>query len=61
MSRWMRRAAGYTLVALILGAWLVPRLKAQQYAFQVFDLDSGLSNLAVESTYQDQEGLNSSQ
>ncbi len=53
----MRQPVRSALVALSLAAALAPRLAAQQHAFQVFDLDSGLSNLAVESTFQDQEGF----
>jgi signal transduction histidine kinase/CheY-like chemotaxis protein/streptogramin lyase len=45
------------LAALGLGLALAARVGAQQYSFQVFDFDSGLNNLAVESIYQDREGF----
>jgi signal transduction histidine kinase/CheY-like chemotaxis protein/streptogramin lyase len=53
----MRLHARLRLAALGLGLALAVRVGAQQYSFQVFDFDSGLNNLAVESIYQDREGF----
>lgn len=53
----MRLCARSWLALLGLGLALEWPLAAQQYTFQVFDFDSGLNNLAVESIYQDREGF----
>lgn len=53
----MRQHARSRLALLGLGLALAAPLAAQQYTFQVFDFDSGLNNLAVESIYQDREGF----
>ncbi len=53
----MRLDARSRLALLGLGLALAAPLGAQQYTFQVFDFDSGLNNLAVESIYQDREGF----
>lgn len=45
------------LALLGLGLAVAGRLGAQQHSFQVFDFDSGLNNLAVESIFQDREGF----
>jgi signal transduction histidine kinase/ligand-binding sensor domain-containing protein/ActR/RegA family two-component response regulator len=41
----------------VLGIAACLPLAAQQYPFQLFDFDSGLNNLAVESIFQDHEGF----
>ncbi len=53
----MRPRTRSPLALLGLGLVLAKSLAAQQYTFQVFDFDSGLDNLAVESIYQDREGF----
>ena len=53
----MRLRARFRLALLLAGlVWAAPA-RAQQYSFQVFDFDSGLNNLAVETIFQDREGF----
>lgn len=51
----MRSRARFLLWLVLAGVW-VP-LAGQQYFFQLYDFDSGLNNLAVESIFQDQVGF----
>lgn len=48
-------ALGLLCLFLMPGAWR--SASAQQYFFQLYDFDSGLNNLAVESIFQDHEGF----
>ena len=56
MTAFLRRAFSVTLLAVCMLA-LSPNLAAQEYKFQYFGVDQGLSNLLVQSIYQDRTGF----